>query len=353
MAKIKRPEYISSIIKEYGEIISNGLAVLETKKDYKTISVSPAIDIALGGGIKEGSWVMLTGDPKSGKTTTAMQIAANCQKDGRPIIYLDAEGRLKEMNFEVRDLDPNKMQIIHSVDAPLSAEEFLDVAYKLISHPDNYGAVLIIDSISSLIPAKELDGEMKAGRSGLPKILSIFTKKIGQLLPRQRGLIIAITHFIANTSGFGVSKMPDGGNKIQYQADTRMEIKTAPTPWVNTNKDRIGQQVNWKIVCSSMGAPGGEAQSWIKYGHGIDKVQEILMLSQDLGMIDKAGAWLTCSFMLEHKDLATEIKPDINIEDDEAILKAFKFQGQDRLYTFLSENPKLVLLLEAQIKEVL
>jgi len=172
-------------------------------------------------------------------------------------------------------------------------------------------------------------------------------------LPRQRGLIIAITHFIANTSGFGVSKMPDGGNKIQYQADTRMEIKNAPTPWVNTNKDRIGQQVNWKIVCSSMGAPGGEAQSWIKYGHGIDKVQEILMLSQDLGMIDKAGAWLTCSFMLEHKDLATEIKPDTNIEDDEAILKAFKFQGQDKLYTFLSENPKLVLLLEAQIKEML
>jgi len=177
MAKIKRPEYISSIIKEYGEIISNGIVVLETKKNYKTISVSPAIDIALGGGIKEGSWVMLTGDPKSGKTTTAMQIAANCQKDGRPIIYLDAEGRLKEMNFEVRDLNPDKMQIIHSVDAPLSAEEFLDVAYKLISHPDNYGAVLIIDSISSLIPAKELDGEMKAGRSGLPKILSIFTKK--------------------------------------------------------------------------------------------------------------------------------------------------------------------------------
>ena len=57
--------------------------------------------------------------------------------------------------------------------------------------------------------------------------------------------------------------------------------------------------------------------------------------------------------MLEHKDLATEIKPDINIEDDEAILKAFKFQGQDKLYTFLSENPKLVLLLEAQIKEML
>ena len=93
----KKPEYLAKIFKDYGNIISNGLDVLEEKKNYKTISISPAIDIALGGGIKEGSWLTLTGDPKSGKTTTAMQIAANCQKEGRPIIYLDVEGRLKDM----------------------------------------------------------------------------------------------------------------------------------------------------------------------------------------------------------------------------------------------------------------
>jgi len=110
-AREKKPEYLAKIIKEYGNIISTGLEVLEEKKGYKVISVSPAIDIALGGGIKEGSWVTLTGDPKSGKTTTAMQIAANCQKEGRPVIYLDAEGRLKDMNFEVHDLDPSKMKV--------------------------------------------------------------------------------------------------------------------------------------------------------------------------------------------------------------------------------------------------
>ena len=355
----KKPEYLTKIIKEYGNIISNGLDVLEEKKNYKVISVSPAIDIALGGGIKEGSFVMLTGDPKSGKTTTAMQIASNCQKEGRPVIYLDAEGRLKDMNFEVHNLDPNKMEVIHPEDKPLPAEEFLDVAYKLMSHPDYYGAVLIIDSISSLMPSKELDGDMTPGRAGLPKILSVFTKKIGQLLPRQRGLVIAITHYIANTSGFGKAKMSDGGNKIQYQADVRMEIGSggerapAVAPWLNSNKDRIGQAVNWKIICSSMGAPGAQVQSWIRYGHGIDKVQEILMLAHDLGMVDKAGAWLTCTFMLEHKGLAKEINPALNVDDDEAVLKNFKYQGQDKLYTFLSENPKVVDVLVKQIKEML
>jgi recombination protein RecA len=357
--KEKKPEYLSKIIKEYGNIISNGMDVLEEKKNYKIISISPAIDIALGGGVKEGSWLTLTGDPKSGKTTTAMQIAANCQKEGRPIIYLDAEGRLKDMNFEVHDLDPDKMKIVHPEDKPLPAEDFLDVAHKLMSHPDYYGAVLIIDSISALIPKKELDGDFSPGRAGLPKILSIFTKKMGQLLPRQRGLIIAITHFIANTGGFGKAKMSDGGNKIQYQADTRMEIAgggekiSAVTPWVNTNKERIGQVLNWKIICSSMGAPGGQVQSWLRYGHGIDKTQEVLMLAQDLGMIEKAGAWATCTFMLEHKELAKEINPTLNIEDDEAILKAFKFQGQDKLYGFIADNPKLVSLLEQEIKEML
>ena len=83
MTQAKKPEYIAKIIKDYGKIITTGTKVLESQKNKKVISVSPAIDIALGGGILEGSWLTLTGDPKSGKTTTAMQIAANCQKEGR------------------------------------------------------------------------------------------------------------------------------------------------------------------------------------------------------------------------------------------------------------------------------
>jgi len=182
---------------------------------------------------------------------------------------------------------------------------------------------------------------------------------MGQLLPRQRGLVVAITHYIANTSGFGKAKMADGGNKIQYQADTRMEIAgggekvSAVSYWLDSNKNRIGQVVNWKIICSSMGPPGGNVQSWIRYGQGIDSVQEILILGIDLGLIDKAGAWITCSFITEHLELAKKIFPELNVENTEALLKAFKFQGQDRLYTFFSEHPELVEALEKQIKDML
>jgi len=94
-------------------------------------------------------------------------------------------------------------------------------------------------------------------------------------------------------------------------------------------------------------------QSWIRYGHGIDKAQELLMLGHDLGMISKAGAWLACEFMLDHKDLAKEIKPELDTDDEDALLKAFKFQGQDKLYNFMAENPKIMKVLEQQIKEML
>ena len=358
--KTNNSKSIDQLFDKYSELIHTGTEILKQRSNFKIISVSPAIDLALGGGIREGSWLTLTGDPKSGKTTTAMQIAANCQKEGRKVIYLDVEGRLKGMNFEVPDLNPDMMTVVAPENEPISAESFLKIAYEMMTHKDYEGAVLIIDSISSLMPEKELDGDFSPGRAGLPKILSIFTKKIGQLLPRQKGLVIAITHYIANTAGFGKAKLSDGGNKIQYQADTRMEIAgggekvSAVTPWTNSAKtERIGQIVNWKIICSSLGAPGGQVQSYIRYGHGIDKVQELLMLSCDLGLIDPRGSWFSLPFMNMCKDVAKEIKPELNTDDDDVVTAAFKFQGQDKVYNFLNENPKLIDFLEKSIKEML
>ena len=102
-----------------------------------------------------------------------------------------------------------------------------------------------------------------------------------------------------------------------------------------------------------MGPPGGQVQSWIRYGEGIEKTQEILILGIDLGLIDKAGAWMTCAFMADHPELAKKISPELNVENTEAVLKAFKFQGQDKLYAFFKENPEMVDVLEKQIKDML
>jgi recombination protein RecA len=353
------PKYLECHIKEYGKIMSSGIEILNEKKDYKMFSVGPILDIALGGGVKEGSWVILTGDPKSGKSTTSLQMAANAQRDGRKVIYLDVEGRLKEMNFDIDGLDPEQMTIIAPEDKPLPAEVFLDVGYKLMTDPEYHGALMIIDSLSSLIPEKELTGDMTPGRAGLPKLLSIFTKKMGQVLPRQRGVIICITHYIANTSGYGAAKMADGGNKIQYQADTRLEVRSngakvpAVAPWVDANGEQIGQIVNWKILCSSVGPPGGNAQSYIRYGHGIDKCQEYLILGQDLGLIEKSSAWIKFVYLVNEKDFLKEVFEDLEVEDEEKCLKKLNFQGEAKAYDFLKSNPKALEILEKTIKEML
>jgi recombination protein RecA len=349
---------LAEIAKKYGNVIKTGTELLEKRKDYKIITVSPVVDVALSGGIKEGSWVMLSGAAKSGKTTLAMQIAANCQKEGRHIIYLDVEGRLKEMNFEVAELDPNKVTIIRAEEEPLSAEKFLDIAYKLVSSKENEGCVCIIDSISSLIPQRDLEQDINGmTRPGLPKILSDFTKKMGQIVPNQRALMILITHMITNTSGYGASKMADGGVKIQYQADTRMEVKSIQ-PWVQDDQ-QIGQAINWKVLCSSMGPPGAECQSWVRYGHGVDKIQEILIMGQEAGLISQAGAWMTCSFLYNKPELLKSIFSEVELNSDntyknpDEALKKCKCQGAEKLYFFIKENPSLYDALVEEIKSML
>lgn len=357
-SKVESGNTLIEITKKYGEIVKTGTELLDQRKDYKVIPVSPVIDVALSGGIKEGSWVMLSGAAKCGKTTLAMQIAANCQKEGRQIIYLDVEGRLKEMNFEVAELDPSKVTVITAVGKPLSAEEFLDIAYKLVSSKENEGCVCIIDSISSLIPQRDLEQEINGmTRPGLPKILSDFTKKMGQIVPNQKALMILITHMITNTSGYGASKMADGGVKIQYQADTRMEVKSIQ-PWLQDDQ-QIGQAINWKVLCSSMGPPGAECQSWVRYGYGVDKIQEILVMGQEGGLISQAGAWMTCSFLYNRPKLLNEIFPEIELNEDntyknpEEALRKCKCQGAEKLYFFIKENPSLYEALMEEIRSML
>ena len=106
------------IVKKYGDVIRSGADVFDEVKGMKVIPVSPAIVLALGGGIREGSWVIFTGSPKTGKTSTALQFAATCQTEeygNRPIIYLNSEGRLSALNLGgIQGLDASKITVVES-----------------------------------------------------------------------------------------------------------------------------------------------------------------------------------------------------------------------------------------------
>jgi recombination protein RecA len=362
MAKKKELSIFDTLVKKYGEeVVKTGREVFEEMKDRVIIPVSPCLDYALGGGIQEGSWVQMIGDPKSGKTTTALQIAANAQKEeygARDIWYVNVEGRLNRKNLEgIEGLDVDRINIFESPNETLSAEKYLGGIERIVKECP--GSVIIIDSVSSMIAQKDLDEEVRGDyRPGLQKILSNFTKKMAGVVPKQKAIIIMITHYISNVSGYGKKKVADGGVKIQYQADTILEIARVQ-PWKVDDKadsQQIGQCVSWKVVTSSAGGfTGGGAISWLRYGTGLDKKQELFSQAVDFDMIEQAGAWYTCNFALENIEDVTDIVEANNValDDTEALVKLFKFQGQARLLQFMDENPSLWDILDKTMREIL
>ena len=346
----------NSVVQTYGDVVRTGSEVLDNLNSLQVIGVSPALDIALGGGLREGSCVVMTGDPKSGKTTTALHFAAKCQSLGKKVIYANTEGRLAKQNFDgIKGLDPEKILIVESTDdRVLSAEDFLNIIeYYINNDPE---CLIIVDSVSNMVPKVELEGEVRTGvRNSLPRLLSMFFKRIGGSVTKNKTIIICITHNIANTSGsrYAPMKMADCGNMLQYQAGTNMVI-THRGKWQVPAQTgpHVGQIANWNIKTSNAGGiPNSTAESWIRYGIGIDEAQEIAQIASEFGMIDRSGAWYTMSACVDNQDdpVIKSWIVDNNVEDAE---KAFKFQGMEKVVNFLEQNPDICDFIYEQIREV-
>lgn len=334
-------ESTKDLIKRYGNVIRKGIQVLENKKNLKTISVSPSMDLGLNGGLLEGSLCVISGPPKCGKTSVVLQVCANGQKEGREIIYMDGENRLQDYNLlGVEGLDLDKIQIISSEEGcpPLSAEDNLNILEQLMKNPENKGAIAVIDSSSSLIPRAELDIEASGTlRASLPKLLSHWLKKNAQVIKSQKIVLIVIRHLITNTSGYGKKKLYDSGEYLQYQADTLLDCKSSEAWEEGGNK--IGLVIEWDILASSKGSSGRKAKSYIRFGLGIDFVQEIVILGTELGLIDKAGPWYTFPYMEDQVE-------NYNQSD-------YRFQGVAKVYDYLKTNPEKFDILNNKVKEML
>lgn len=368
MAKRKKKiEYddptIATLCAKYGNVIESGTKVLESLETYDTVSVSPALDMALGGGLREGQVVVMTGDPKTGKTTTALYAAAKAQAKGKKVYYLNTEGRLTKQNFRgIKGLDVDAIQIVQATDdTPIvSAETYLNIMERLLKEEENL--FLICDSTSNMVPQDEIDGEIRTGvRNALPRLLSMFFKRISGDVSRMKAIAVFITHNIANTGGsrFAPSKMADCGNMLQFQAGTNMVI-THRGKWEvpKESGNHVGQVANWVIKTSAAGGiPNTKAASWIKYGVGIDEAQELAQIATDFALIQAKGAWYTISCLVDNRTnpivAAYLSDKDVKAEDEEAVSKAFKFQGMEKLVNFLNDNPTLLDFIYDEVKELL
>lgn len=220
-----------NIEKKYGKIIKSGQSLVSEERVL--IPVTPRIDIGLGGGIHEGSWVVFTGQPGAGKTSLALHFAATAQKkeyasslcpEGRKVFVLSVEGRLKKRDLlGIPHLDISRVDIIESIPGtrPLYAAEFLSIAEMLIY--EEPGSVIIIDSFSALSTEAEMTSGMdEMQRADAPKLISKFCRKTANLVPINKNIIIGITHLMGNPSGMGKAFKEKSGQSLAYQADVKL-----------------------------------------------------------------------------------------------------------------------------------
>lgn len=338
MSKSKEvePEVKSITLEDYQKIIEKkfgaGAAISASEvcnKEKWLVPVSPSLDIGLLGGIPSGSWVMISGKEKLGKTALALQIARNAQKAyGSKIIYINAEGRFKEQNTRAIDgLNLDGMMVIEtSIDTVMYGEEMLEAAEEAIKN--FYGCVIIIDSINRLYPGDQAVKDVSGSkRSGTPKLLSDFCSRMGGIVPARNAIVICIAQVYDNVTGYGAGKIVGGGNSVKFQGDVIMHGKKV-TPWEEVEGEKktlIGNHIEWDIIQNAIGQPPSELVSnYLRYGYGADETKEIISLALDFGLIAKKGSW----FMIEEE----------------------KFQGEKKIYEFLKEHPDVEKTLLEQIK---
>ena len=282
------------IIKEYGNVLHDPASI--TERPLQTLSVGPKLDIALGGGVPEGSLFIMTGPEKVGKTVTALTFCANAQKHyERQVYYANIEGRLKKRDLQgITDLslEPEKMQIIGSTEGNiLSAEKHLSIIDNIVHTQP--GSLAIVDSFSALSSESELTGNLADVQvMSVQKVLAKFCRRISNVLPINRVTVVGITHLMANVNRFGrgKTKVEKSGSALKYQVDVKLHASHS-TPLMQGDT-QIGQTIHWQIVTSAIGPPGQKVESHIRYGKGIWKEMELADLMIDFGLISKAGAWL-------------------------------------------------------------
>lgn len=284
---------------------------------------SLTLDIALGiGGLPKGRVVEIYGPESSGKTTLTLQVIAECQKNGGTAAFIDAEHALDPIYAE--KLGVNLDQLI--VSQPDTGEQALEVTDMLVRS----GAVdlVVIDSVAALTPKAEIEGEMGDTHMGLQaRLMSQALRKITGNINRSNCMVIFINQIRMKIGVmFGSPETTTGGNALKFYSSVRLDIRRIGS--VKNGDEIIGSETRVKVVKNKVAPPFRQAEFNIIYGHGVDKLGEIVDLGVKQGLIDKAGAWYS--------------------------YKGDKIgQGKANVSKFLTENPEIADELELQIRQQL
>ncbi len=302
------------INKAYGEgsiMRLGGTATL----DVEAISTGClSLDMALGvGGVPRGRVVEIFGPEASGKTTLALHIVAECQKNGGKAAFIDAENALDPEY--AKNLGCNADDLL--VSQPDSAEQALDILQKLLE--TTALDVIVIDSVAALVPIKELEGQIGDVTVGLQaRLMSQALRKLSGPINKSRTCVVFINQ-IREKIGvmFGSPETTPRGRALKFYASVRLDIRRIAAIKVGT--DMTGNRTRVKVVKNKVAPPFKMTEFDIMYGKGISYAGDLLDLALQGGVVEKMGSWFSYK---GNKVAQGREKVKILLESDEKLLKS-------------------------------
>lgn len=282
---------------------------------------SLALDLALGiGGLPRGRVIEIYGPESSGKTTLALHVLAQAQKQGGEVAFVDAEHALDPTYARALGVNVEDMLISQ----PDTGEQALEITEALVRS----GAidVVVVDSVAALVPRAEIEGEMGESFVGLhARLMSQALRKLTGIIAKTNSIVIFINQLREKVGVmYGNPEVTTGGRALKFYASVRIDVRRIET--LKAGGEVIGNRTRAKVVKNKVAPPFREAEFDIMYGEGISALGEMIDLAVKLDLVQKSGSW----FSMGEKRLG---------------------QGRDAAKHYFKEHPEEAAGLETAVRE--